>query len=906
MKTLIRACVAAVPLLALSSYSQTIVWNPAANPASTGLWSEAANWQGGVVPGIANKVVFNVGTAISCRINSIAEAGQLVIGDGNAGSVVITQGGAVQTGTEWSAVSYNSLARLEVQTGGSVVFGGHLWVGLTGTGDGTLVLNGGTVTVNQMFGLGWDGGKGTAQVNGGTLYLKQWNGTQSISGNSTLDIQAGKVIITGDVTGSVDAYITAGKITGYGGIGTVTRIFNTESNATILTASKIEGAGGPYAPTAWPTNIDPAKVVHFYSADSSLAAPNANWVDSLNLCDQGATGGDQAVADVLNLGTEMFLGKRAISDNLNILDQSFEAWANVPEIDILLQVYGDAGVVKPSDGNQGRRIEFLTGTLPSTALIKASTFSAGVHNLKWNWLLLTVTNSMYLEDGVARRQIGTVKAGVSAQYGGVNGGTIRLQGPDNNVNGLTIRAVAFGEKGAFGTANDINQFLPADGSCPEVLDHNLVGLDFNAGITNHLQVINDANSGQVVTYVTDAGPAGDKRKAVRTDWALNFGILDNYLGQACNENVTVKVCLDYYDDPQFAGNNVVFGPESWANDRYGSLAFANPNTQVTLRGTGQWLRQSWVISGVNLYGVSTAPLTGGPRFFVMGGSIAVSRVEMAVLRTTGPLAGQDPLSDCYPDPLICLGVYGDFAELDLAAGVTNGLDLGTSSGDQTFVVETSGPAADQRLAVRGDTAGGYFLNFQILTNALGPTSQGNLHMAIVVTYYDDPAKAGVGFRPQVWKYHGTTGSANNYLGGDRNLVLQGTGKWREAYWEIGRISLDGINQGPQAAARFQTDGGKPVHISRVRYAVIRPCGTSAGQNQLSSTLTLAAKPEPNSILKLSWPYKAPQAVLQSVSAIGETWAPFNAAVEFDGENATVRMGPTNGVSRFFRLSITPP
>lgn len=41
----------------------TTVWNPAANPSGNGLWTESANWTGGVVPNSSNKVVLNISGA---------------------------------------------------------------------------------------------------------------------------------------------------------------------------------------------------------------------------------------------------------------------------------------------------------------------------------------------------------------------------------------------------------------------------------------------------------------------------------------------------------------------------------------------------------------------------------------------------------------------------------------------------------------------------------------------------------------------------------------------------------------------------------------------------------------------------------------------------------------------------
>ena len=287
----------------------------------------------------------------------------------------------------------------------------------------------------------------------------------------------------------------------------------------------------------------------------------------------------------------------------------------------------------------------------------------------------------------------------NTNYGGRNGGTIRIQ-PQNPTTwlGLNVHAMAWGEAGAFGDPADVNLFEPVAGGCDPVPVQNLVGIDFNAGLTNNLQVMNDLD--QTVTYTTTAGPAGDLRKAVIPVGSyLNFGILNNYLGKACNPNVAMKICVDFYDDPALAGT--VFGPESYAADQFGGSCAANvlvPTASLyTLQGTGKWIRKSWTLPGVNLYGVNVAPLTGGPRF-VASGQVAVSRFEMAALRTSGPLAGLDPLADCRQDPLVCEDVYGIYAEW--IAGTANGLDLGNNGADQAYVVETAGPPGDPRTSVR--------------------------------------------------------------------------------------------------------------------------------------------------------------------------------------------------------------
>src|SRR3954471_17816071 len=141
----------------------TIVWNPAANPSGNGLWSESANWTSGKVANNTNKVVLNVSAARACVVTSAVSAGQVAGGDnGPGGILIVTNGGSLAaSATDWSAIGYNNTMLMLVENGGSASFGNHLWVGFDPGSDGTLTMNGGTVSVAGMFGLGWNGGKGT-------------------------------------------------------------------------------------------------------------------------------------------------------------------------------------------------------------------------------------------------------------------------------------------------------------------------------------------------------------------------------------------------------------------------------------------------------------------------------------------------------------------------------------------------------------------------------------------------------------------------------------------------------------------------------------------------------------------------------------------------------------------------
>jgi hypothetical protein len=451
-------------------------------------------------------------------------------------------------------------------------------------------------------------------------------------------------------------------------------------------------------------------------------------------------------------------------------------------------------------------------------------------NSQWNWFLFRIPNAVRPSDG--QFYIGSIPPNALGDYthGGVNGGTIRFEG----VPGLVVRLVAFGEQGAFGEPEAINACAPPF-ECPPEPETNLVWVDIDAQTSDHLEVLNGGD--QLVSFVQDVGPAGDLRRAVVPQGAyMNFGITDEYLGKPCNDPRAVKMCIEFYDDPALAGAS--FGPEAYATDSLGGVAFVPGDRWHILRGSDQWVRRSWTVSGVCLAGVNTTPLTGGPRLYFQGGAVPVSKVSLAVLRTgTHPLAGQDPLEDCYADPLICTDAYGSYAELDLASNIENGLAQGSSGGDQEMIVaDDIGPADDLRRAIRPaftDGTPGFthnFLNFAIVNEPFGPSSQPNARLAMCITYYDDPALTGAWFRPEAYQVERNGALTIGFADPASAVVLQGTDAWVEAYFEIAEIKFNGVNQGPQAAARFLLSG--PIFVTRVRYAVIRPCGPAAGVNLL--------------------------------------------------------------------------
>ncbi len=145
--------------------------------SGAGLWSENANWFGGFRPASVTVVEFETVGAIPCVVTDSAMAACIIMGtNGPGGTLIVTNGGILTCGADNpSYVGYNSNALMVVENGATVSFGNQLRLGFDSGSDGTLLMNGGTVSVSGMFDMGYQGGKGTAQIKGGTLNLAQFD-----------------------------------------------------------------------------------------------------------------------------------------------------------------------------------------------------------------------------------------------------------------------------------------------------------------------------------------------------------------------------------------------------------------------------------------------------------------------------------------------------------------------------------------------------------------------------------------------------------------------------------------------------------------------------------------------------------------------------------------------------------
>ena len=271
------------------------VWNPASNgivPPATGDWSHPANWTNDLPSVVTDgKAQFNVTDASECVVSNVQNCTLFVQGDnGPGGTIRVSAGGSITTGSTWSAVGYNHTAHMIVESGGTINFGQHMWVGLDSPSVGTLDINGGTVNVSGQIGLGWQTGTGYVNVNSGVLNLNYWDPVNSINGDSVLDISNGTVTINGDKRSEVDAYVAAGKITAFGGTGQINREYGIIPGKTTIMAVPLENDPPTPSPATFdlsPIALGPDTITMTATAGSDLNGPVEYYFDETT----GNTGG---------------------------------------------------------------------------------------------------------------------------------------------------------------------------------------------------------------------------------------------------------------------------------------------------------------------------------------------------------------------------------------------------------------------------------------------------------------------------------------------------------------------------------------------------------------------------------------------------------------------------------------
>lgn len=231
----------------------TASWRP---PSTPGIWSTPANWSTTLTPD--TNTFANISSSTPCIVDKTAGVAvcyrvNVADGAGTVGKLIVTNGGVLAPAHDYCAIGYAGNGAMEVESGCSVTFPNHLWIGLNPGSVGSFVMNGGSVTVNGMYGEGWNGGRASAHINGGTLFLKQFSQSQSLGAGCTLDIAGGTVILVGNQSSAINACVSSGQLTAYGGTGTVIIDYNFK-NPGNTTVTAISTPPGP-----WPRVIIPTQ-----------------------------------------------------------------------------------------------------------------------------------------------------------------------------------------------------------------------------------------------------------------------------------------------------------------------------------------------------------------------------------------------------------------------------------------------------------------------------------------------------------------------------------------------------------------------------------------------------------------------------------------------------------------------
>jgi hypothetical protein len=230
-KVIILVALCIVASITASTFAADLQWFGGAHDRD---WFNTANWgpAGGPIPTSADKAKLNYvwanpGPIISAPgavTNEIFISEDRDLGTIGEQSLTVAAGG-VLTANGQVLLGYNgadSRAGLPANDGRFIMTGGtanlmsHLFVGFTGIGN--LEINGGTLNVGGMFGLGWNTGTANVDIAGGLLSTEQWDFSHASSYTFNFSelrtaLGQGEWVQNHFWQNEIQALVTAGKIT---------------------------------------------------------------------------------------------------------------------------------------------------------------------------------------------------------------------------------------------------------------------------------------------------------------------------------------------------------------------------------------------------------------------------------------------------------------------------------------------------------------------------------------------------------------------------------------------------------------------------------------------------------------------------------------------------------------------
>ncbi len=215
-------------------------------PVNGTLWSNAANWNNHDVPDSlkpgATDVykVYLLDNWNECVLDYDGPTIQNLHLDQYKPLRIVT--GGHLTVMDWAILAYSKPGARIVVDGGRLDCNSHLFIGpwshnKNATFGASVEQNGGIVSVNGVLGPAFYGGRGHYQLNGGELFANGGWDLVNGGGAGSMDIAGGVFIKSGDVTGQVATEVTAGRLTAYGGAGSIVYDYNvTNPGKTTVTA----------------------------------------------------------------------------------------------------------------------------------------------------------------------------------------------------------------------------------------------------------------------------------------------------------------------------------------------------------------------------------------------------------------------------------------------------------------------------------------------------------------------------------------------------------------------------------------------------------------------------------------------------------------------------------------------
>jgi hypothetical protein len=220
-------------LVQVNSASALISWD---DGGGDHLWSTATNWSPDTVPSRIDAASIdqpaNTHCVIQAGITAVCET--LRVGNSGFTTNLDIRGGSLSASGAYIGVDDPGGHGILNMSGG-LFSTGSLQIGWGGTG--TLNMTGGVIELGDNLVVPGQAGTGSVRLRGGTIKASD---LQLTGASGSIDVTAGTLILTGDDTAAVQAYIDNGWITAYRGQGRLHLDYDvTNKGRTTLTATPL-------------------------------------------------------------------------------------------------------------------------------------------------------------------------------------------------------------------------------------------------------------------------------------------------------------------------------------------------------------------------------------------------------------------------------------------------------------------------------------------------------------------------------------------------------------------------------------------------------------------------------------------------------------------------------------------